>query len=250
MTFGLSTAALVGIGVGVAGVGGALISANAAKSAANTQANAAQAGINAQQQQFQQVQQMLQPYLQAGNGALSAQQNLLGLNGNQAQQSAIQNLQAQPYFQSQLAMGNNNILQNASATGGLRGGNTQGLLAGFAPNLLAQTIQQQYGNLGGITQLGQNSAAMTGNFGMGMANNVSNLLQQQGAANAGGDLAAGKAYSGIGSGLLQGLGAYNSVLNGTLFGGGTSTGLGAWNGGSIAGGGIQFGPAPSAGLSF
>lgn len=208
MTFGLSGAAVAGLAVAAAGVASSVISSNAASKASNAQQASAQAGINAQQNEFNQVQQMLSPYAQAGTGALGAQQNLIGVNGAGPQQQAISQLQSQPYYQSQLAAGNNNILQNASATGGLRGGNTQGILAGFAPGLLAQTVQQQYGNLGGLTSVGQNAAAMTGNAGIGITNNISNLLQQQGAATAGGDLAAGKAFAGIQSSLLSGFGAY------------------------------------------
>src|SRR5206468_3591196 len=73
-------------------------------------------------------------------GSLGAQQDILGLNGPDAQQAAINRLQTMPAFTSALTLGENRILQNASATGGLRGGNTQGALAYFAPSLLAQQI--------------------------------------------------------------------------------------------------------------
>ncbi len=218
-------AAAVGIGTAVAGIAGSAMSSNAASKAAGAQSASAQAGINAQQNEFNQVRAMLAPYAQAGTGALGAQQNLIGVNGAPAQQQAISNLQSQPYYQSQLAAGQNAILQNASATGGLRGGNTQGLLAGFAPGLLAQTIQQQYSNLGGLTSIGQNAAAMTGNAGMSTTNNITGLLGQQGAASAGADLAAGRADANMGSSVLSGFGAYqgyntNQLLNQYLTQGG------------------------------
>lgn len=87
----------------------------------------------------------------------------------------------------------NAILQNASATGGLRGGNTQAALAQFRPQLLNQLINQRYQNLAGMTSLGQNAAAGTGNAGMQSASNISNLYQQSGAAQAGAALASGQA---------------------------------------------------------
>jgi len=110
-----------------------------------------------------------------------------------------------------LQAGTNSILQNASATGGLRGGNTQAALASFSPNLLAQTIQQQYQNLGGLTSVGQNAAAMTGNAGMQTGQGIANLLQQQGAAIAGGDLAQGRAFSSIPQSILGGLGVFQGL---------------------------------------
>lgn len=186
--------------VGAAVVGG-VVSSQAQKSAANkaagAQERAAQAGIDQQNYQFERVRELLSPYSDAGMNALGQQQNLIGLNGNQAQQDAIYNLQNGAQYQSMLKAGNDSILANASATGGLRGGNTQAALAQFSPQLLAQTINDQYSKLGGITSLGQNAAAGVGNAGMQTGNNISQLLQQQGSAQAGAYLAQGKATAGM-----------------------------------------------------
>jgi len=197
--------------VGAAVVGG-VVSADAQRSAANKAADAqqaaAEAGIDQNTQQFAAIQKLLSPYVQAGNSSLSAQQNLLGLNGANAQQQAVAALQSSPAFQAQLKQGETSILQNASATGGLRGGNTQAALAQYSPLLLAQTINDQYTKLGGMTSIGQNAAAMTGNAGMQSAGNVTNLLQQQGAAQAGAYLAQGKATSSAVNGVTQAIGTY------------------------------------------
>lgn len=204
-------AAAVGIGTAVAGLGAAAMNSSAAKSASNAQVGAANAGISEQDKQFQQVQTLLAPYVTAGNGSLAAQQNLLGIGpgGAQAQQAAYNGVMASPAYTSALAEGNRNILANASATGGLRGGNTQAALGQFAPQLLASTIQQQYGNLAGITSLGQNAAAGVGNAGLSTGNSVTQLLQQSGAATAGGDLASsGTPYL---SALTSALGTYGAL---------------------------------------
>lgn len=140
-------------------------------------------------------------------GSLFAQQNLLGLNGNDAQQQAISGIQNSSGFQSLLAQGENSIRQNASATGGLRGGNTQAALAQYSPQLLAQQIQQQYSNLNGLTGMSQNAAAGLGTAGQNSANSISGLLQQQGAAQAGGTLGAANASNQGLSGIASGLGA-------------------------------------------
>jgi len=55
-------------------------------------------------------------------------------------------------------------------------------------------IEQQYGRLGGMTALGQQSAAGVGAAGQQTGVNVANLLGQQGAAQAGGELGQAKAY--------------------------------------------------------
>ena len=200
--------------VGSAVVGGYLSSSaqkDAASTAAGAQTAASNASIAEQQRQFDGLQKLLAPYVGAGTGSLSAQQDLLGLNGGGAQQTAVSGIQNGAQFQALQKQGENSILQNASATGGLRGGNVQGALAQFSPQLLNQMINEQYTKLGGMTSLGQNAAAMQGNAGMQSANNISAQLNQIGAANAGNALAAGKAdaqmWSGIGSsvGTLGGL---------------------------------------------
>lgn len=181
------------LGKVVGGITGANQQANAIRDASATQAQSAQQGINTQQQMLEAFQKVLAPYVNAGTGALTGQQNLLGLNGANAQQSAISGIQSSPQFQALQQQGENSILANASATGGLRGGNVQAALAQFSPQLLAQLIQQQYSNLGGITQLGQNSAVGTGTAGLNTGSNIAQLLQQQGAATAGGQIAQGSA---------------------------------------------------------
>lgn len=176
--------------------------------AADAQSGAAQAGIDEQRRQFDAVQKLLAPYVTAGTGALSGQQDILGLNGGANQQSAIDAIRSSPQFTSLLRQGENSILSNASATGGLRGGNVQAALAEFSPALLAQLIDQQYSRLGGITSLGQNSAAMTGNAGLQTGNNIANLLGQQGAAQAGGFLSAGKATAGYANAFSNAVGSF------------------------------------------
>ena len=195
------------------GLYGSYQQGQAAEAAAAAQQAAAQQGITAQQQALQQVRADLSPYTQAGPGALKAQQDLAGLNGPQAQQAAIAALQASPQFTAQQQLGEERILANASATGGLRGGNVQAALAQFSPALLADTINQQYSRLGGLVQVGQNSAAGVGTATLGTANNTSNLLQQQGAAAAGGALAQGRTQLGYLGALTNALGLY-AGLNG------------------------------------
>lgn len=170
---------------------GANAAADAASQAAALQAGLSREAIAEQRRQFDSLQALLAPFVKTGTSALGGQADLLGLNGSGSQQSAIAAIQGSPQFASLLASGENAILQNASATGGLRGGNTQRALMEFSPNLLSQLIEQQYSRLGGLTSIGQNSAAQTGSAGIQTGTNVASLLGQQGAAQAGGILAQG-----------------------------------------------------------
>lgn len=191
------------IGKVVGGITGGTAAAEGAENAAATQASAAQAGVDEQRRQFDAIIKNFAPFLQAGTSAVGQQQALLGLQGPAAQQSAIAGFEQSPYFQSVAKQGENAILQNAAATGGLRGGNVQGALAQFRPQLLDQLIQRQYANLGGLTQIGQASAANQASAGINTGANVANLLGQQGAAIAGGQLAKGGAQRQAFSDLLN-----------------------------------------------
>lgn len=195
----------------VSAVGGYMSSKNqkdAAKDAANAQSESAQLGIEEQRRQFDKVQQLLSPFVNAGTGALAGQQDLLGTNGGGAQKAAIDALQASPQFQTLTQQGEEAILANASATGGLRGGNVQGSLAQFRPQVLSQLIEQQYQRLGGLTTIGANAAAGVGSAGMQTGNNVTQLLGQQGQAQAGAALANGRANSQLINSLTSAFGTF------------------------------------------
>lgn len=173
---------------------GSSMQASAAGDAAAAQGAASQAGIEEQRRQFDEMRKLLQPYTEAGLPALEQQQTLLGLKGPEAEQAAIARLTGGETFKALAQQGENALLQNAAATGGLRGGNIQAALGQFRPQLLSSLIEQQYGRLGGMTSMGQASAAGVGSAGMQTGTNIANLLGQQGAAEAGGILGEAKAY--------------------------------------------------------
>lgn len=168
---------------------------SAAKSAAGAQVQSAQMGIEEQRRQFDVMQELLSPYVSGGTQAFQAQQRLLGLGTPEEQQQAISALEQSPLYQAQVRQGEQALLQNAAATGQLRGGNLAAALAQFRPAMLQQQIQQQFANLGGLAQYGQASAARVGAGAQASGTNIANLLAQQGAAQAGGELAAGRATS-------------------------------------------------------
>jgi len=173
---------------------GSSMQASAASSAAGIQSGAAEKGIEEQRRQFDALQTLLKPYTEAGLPALEQQQAFLGLRGPEAERAAIERISGGERFQELSRQGEEALLQRASATGGLRGGNIQAALGQFRPQLLNQLIDEQYGRLGGMTTLGQRSAAGVGAAGMQSGTNVSNLLSQQGAARAGGELGEARAY--------------------------------------------------------
>jgi hypothetical protein len=190
--------AIAAAGIAAAGaIGGGLIASHGASKAAQIQNQADQAAIQEQQRQFNVTDQELAPFRQAGLGGLSGYGDLVGTNGGPAQAAAIQALQASPYYQSLYNNGLEATLQNASATGGIRGGNTQLGLARFGSDTLAQIIQNQLGNLGSLAQLGLGATNSTGAFGAAATNNIASLLAQQGQNSGDAALANAGAMAGI-----------------------------------------------------
>jgi len=179
------------IGDIIGDITGAKSAGQAAERGAATQAAAAEKGIEEQRRQFDKLVELMAPYIQAGTGALDQQQALIGLGGPEAERAAIERITGGETFKALTAQGEEALLQKASATGGLRGGNIQAALSRFRPSLLNSLIEQQYGRLGGLTQLGQSSATGQAGSGLTSASNISNLLANKAAATAGGQVAGG-----------------------------------------------------------
>ena len=203
-------------------IAGGLLSSSAQKSATSTaaaaQTAAAEMGIAEQRRQFDAVQALLRPYVEAGTSALGQQLALAGVAGPEAQQAAIAALEQGPEFQALTRQGEEAILQRAAATGGLRGGNVQASLAEFRPQVLASLIEQQYGRLGGLTATGQASAAGQATAAQTMGSNITNLLQQQGAAAAGSALARGQATANMWGDITGTIGQIAGMSTGGVFG--------------------------------
>jgi hypothetical protein len=202
----IAAAALIG---GASLIGGAMASKaqkKGANAAAAAQSTAAQAGIEEQRRQFDAMQTLFKPYVDAGGGALSRQMDLNGMNGAEAQQKAIEAIQMGPEYGSLVQQGEEGILQNAAATGGLRGGNVQASLAKFRPEVLSALINQQYQRLGGLTSMGQASASGQAAAGGAFANNVSTLFGQRGDAQANAALVRGQANANMWGNLASTVG--------------------------------------------
>jgi len=203
-----------------------------------------------------------------GLSALTRQGDLAGANGDAAQNAAIGNLSNSPLFKQLYQQGEDAILQNQSATGMLRSGNTDAQLGFFRPQLLNSLLQQQFGNLSVLSGLGAGSAntlaglgssasntqgglntnvlgqqlALSGttagnvaNLGGANTSAVTNLLGQQGQIGANNALAQGAASAGFFNGLGSSINLASLLGAKGLLAGGQSgfSGLLPGSGGSL-----------------
>lgn len=207
-------------------------------------ANAAQqAAIAAAQQQFQQTygeaKTNFNPYIAGGLEASDQTNRLLGigdhltgtasnpLSAQQQQTGALAALKDSPLFKSVFNTGQEAVLQNAAATGGVRGGNVQNALAENGENTFASVLQNYLAQLGGVAGQGLSASSGLANLGANNAQSLGNLFQASGASNAGAILGQQNVQNQLQQQITQQL---SSAFAG-FGGGGTAAGLGGSSGG-------------------
>lgn len=169
------------------------------KSAAETAAKSSDAAIGLQREALDYLKQSQAPLLEAQQFGLGGLLDYFGGN----QQGLVDAAMQSPYYTSMLGQGEEAVLRNAAATGGLRGGNVQQALATNSQNVLNSAIGQQLGGLQTLAGFNSNPA------------NVANQMNTIGNTMAQGITAQGQAQQ-QGLGNLINLGG--SLLGG-LFGG-------------------------------
>ena len=174
------------------------------------------------------------PFIDAGEDALGGLRGLVGLNGADQQKTSIDALKGSPLFQSLFNTGRDSILAAGSATGGLRGGNINDALYDNGRDTLAQVIQQQLANLGGISSQGLSATGGLANLGAANAQSIAGLTTGIGNAQAGSILGQQAIDNKLYSGLRQTTG---SIITGGL--GGGAGGLGSLFSQLGGGGGLQ-----------
>ena len=147
----------------------------AATQAGQVQAEAAATGQAEVARQFDVTQANLQPFQEAGVSALEQQQALLGLSGQEAQQQAFTGLELSPGQQFLRDRQQRALVRNASAIGGLGGGNVRTALQEQAVGFAQQDIQNQFGRLGQLAGQGQTATTNIGQFGQAAASQGANL---------------------------------------------------------------------------
>jgi hypothetical protein len=200
-------AAAVGATV-VAGVASSAMAANQAGKANASQQQQAQSQLELAQRQYDTAQSQLSPYLAAGQTGLTDYGDLLGANGNDAQSAAIGGIKNGAQYQGLMQTGNENILANASATGGLRGSNTSNTLANTSISTLNGLITQRLAGYGQLMSSGQN--AITGSQAASNVYQNNSNAATQASANASSqyDAALSNSFkSGLGS-ITQGFNAF------------------------------------------
>jgi hypothetical protein len=208
----------------VGGLLGAGSQKKASRKAEAAQLQYLQKAIDEESRQYNQSRTDLAPFRDIGTQALGPLGDLIGIGGADKQGAAISALQQSPLYQSLFNNGQEALLQNAAATGGLRGGNMQRGLADFGSDTLAKVIQSQIGNLGGLTTTGLGATNTTAGLGANTADAIAALFGKQGDARADGLLTRG----GITASMWNNAGGFLDELGSAFIpgGGGIKAALG------------------------
>lgn len=156
----------------------------ASQKAMEAQTAAYNRGIDLQNQQYQQTRADYLPYTQAGARAIGGLGDLIGINSPDTQAAAIAALKAGPLYGSLYNNGREALLQNGSASGGLRGGDFQRASMDFGADVLAQVYADQAQRLTGLAGLGVGATGSVANAGANAANVNTELLGNIGQAQA------------------------------------------------------------------
>lgn len=173
---------------------GAGAAADAANAAAGVQASAAEsaaaASVAENRRQFDLTQANYKPVIDAGNTAREQQMALLGLRGGAAQESAYAAFNNSPGQEFLRKRAEKSLLRNASAIGGLGGGNVRTALQEQAIGLAQQDYGNQFARLGAIAGQGNAGVNNVSQFGANASNNIANATSA-GITNAGAARASG-----------------------------------------------------------
>lgn len=182
--------------------------AKAARSAAQTQKAAADRAAATRQAEQAKFETRTEQARLGGLRAQEQQQALLGLSGTQAQEQAFQQFRESPGQAFLRQRGEQALLRQSAALGGLGGGQVRSALQQQGIGFAQQDLQNQLARLSGIAGQGQAATAGVANLGAGVASGVGQLGLLGAQAQAAGTLgqaAAQSRFAGQLGGSLSGL---------------------------------------------
>jgi len=157
---------------------------------------------------FNQATGAINPFVRGGGDASEMQAALSGALGDQAQQIAFNTLNNSPGQRFAVEQGEQAIIRNQAALGGLGGGNVRRELNRQGIGMAQQNFQQNFNNLGQVAASGRQAAGLqAGLFGQ-RGQNLANITQQSGINLSNLDLQSGvlpaQAVNNTGNQLAQG----------------------------------------------
>lgn len=186
--------------------GGAVV---AGSMASDAQSDAAGQAARLDERKFQQIRGDLAPYRDTGGSALTRYADALGLNGDAAREQFRTDFRSDPGYQYRFDEGMRAVEGSAAARGGVLNGGTLRALQRTGQGIADQGYNSYLDRFMGLANMGQNSAAQTGQFSNASSDRQGRYALDAGAARAGGYLSAANTATGAISNGLQVYGYMN-----------------------------------------
>ena len=217
------TAAIVGVGGSLLG---SSMQSDAAQGAADTSSAASKYAADLQKQMYDQTRTDQAPWRETGVQGLNSLKDLMGFNGMDKANAAMQ---YDPNYQWQLQQGEQGLNRAAAASGRYDSGAALKSLMNYNRGAASAAYGDRYNRLASMAGLGQTANQSLQQAGTGYANNVGNLMMtnaaNQGNAGLVGANARASGYQAAGNALGNLMGNWNSGQNfGTAWNYGTSPG--------------------------
>ena len=191
------------IGAAAISAGSAIFSGSQSKKAAKKQRRALleaqRMDLEHQEKMWHRAQELLAPFRDLGLRGGDEIRAALGYDGAEAQEAFVSRVMSSPMFDHMNEVGEEAILANAAATGGLRGGDVQQALA-----------QQRTGNLAGLAERRIDQAMSLADLGSRAAGGGASLAPH---FNEGGGRYTASAGAATAAGITGAAGAYAGGLN-------------------------------------
>lgn len=184
--------------IALAPLAGSYIQGQGAKDAAKTAARSAAEARAMAEARYKEYQGLQQPYLDRGNQAGGQINNLLGLNGAEAQSTAGEQFKTDPGWAAANKYAQQQMAAKANASGQGLGGNTLSALSRFNEQDMAAQYDKYFGRLQGQQGAGQTALGQLGGFSAANTNTVAGAMAGEGYYN-------GAAASAMPSALASGL---------------------------------------------
>lgn len=139
-----------------------------------------------------------QDFIGSGEDALARERDFLGLNGREAEQTAINNFIESPGQAFLRKRAERALLRNSAATGGLRGGNVLRALNEQAVGIAAGQLDQRKDRISRVANRGLSAVANLGALRGNAGANIGSLFARRGAAE-------GRGIRGEAAGMRSGL---------------------------------------------
>ena len=157
-----------------------LFAGGAEKRAARERERGITQGIGEQRRQFDLTREDFAPFVERGNVAGERLLELIGLRGIEAEQGAIDDFTESPGQRFLRERQERAVLRNASATGGLRGGNVLQELQRQAFGRASTRLDNRTSLLERIASGGQNAATNQAGIGGNISSGIAQLLAERG----------------------------------------------------------------------